>query len=346
MTSIRPHTDLAWNYVRPIEGRKQYMQFNLVAPDTYELVVLDGLPSKVVSNSDDPPNSFHTSDTFTPHSVIPNAWKYIGRLDDRITLFNGEKVLPVSIEHQVRANDYVQECWVFGIGRALPGIMIVPSRNAARLSKAQVLEKVWPSIQAANSRAEGFSQISREMTEILDFGTEYPCTDKGTMIRAKTYVKFSSEIDEIYKRFENGPAETGGRLALGVEDLGQWLQLAFMEITGNEKLEVDADLFAAGVDSLQAITIYGLIKRELDVGSGVVGQNVVFEYPSIKSLAEHLYSLRTGEKVAVKDEIAIMADLIEKYSTFPQHRPGTSKVSKETIVRHHLNLMNIRLTLI
>jgi acyl carrier protein len=333
MTSHRARDDLAWNYVRPIKACRPFMQFDLIAPNTYELVVLDGLPSKVATNSDDPPNSFHTSDTWCPHPTINDAWKYIGRLDDRITLVNGEKVLPISMEHQVRTNEYVHECWIFGIGKALPGIMIVPSAKAEGLSTTEIFETIWPSIQAANGHVEGFSQISKEMVTILDIGTEYPSTDKGTMIRAKTYVKFAEQIEDTYIRFENGPVDRAELLTLGIEELENWLANAFSEL-GVNKLDASTDLFAAGVDSLQAITVFGLIKRELDVGSAIVGQNVVFEYPSVSNLAQHLFSLRTGEDISVKDELTLMADLIEKYSTFATHQPSTSEPEKETIVSH------------
>jgi hypothetical protein len=163
MTSFRPKLDDAWNYLRPIAERKQYMLFVPCSPDAYELIILDGLPSKVVSNSDDPPKSFYTSDTWTPHPSIPNAWKYLGRIDDRITLVNGEKYLPIPFEHLVRENNLVQECWMFGIGRALPGMMIAPSEQAASLRQEEIFDRIRPSIESANARVERFSQISKHM---------------------------------------------------------------------------------------------------------------------------------------------------------------------------------------
>lgn len=80
-----------------------------VSDDLYELVVLDGYKSKVVSNSDDPPRSFHSNDLFSPHPIIPDAWKHIGRIDDRVTLVNGEKVLPLPIEGRIRSDRLVSE---------------------------------------------------------------------------------------------------------------------------------------------------------------------------------------------------------------------------------------------
>src|SRR4051794_8798126 len=105
MLSSRSSEDKAWNYLRPLPAVAKFLYFEPQGPDTYECVVLDGLPSKVVSNSSNPPNSFRTKDLFSPHPTIPNAWKYLGRSDDRVTLVNGEKVLPLPFEHQVRQNE-------------------------------------------------------------------------------------------------------------------------------------------------------------------------------------------------------------------------------------------------
>jgi hypothetical protein len=337
MTSFRPKIDNAWNYLRPIVGREQYMHFIPCGPEIYELIILDGLSSKVVSNSDDPPRSFHTSDTWIPHPSISNAWKYLGRIDDRITLVNGEKCLPIPFEHHVRENDLVKECWMFGIGRALPGVMVVPSESASSLTKKDIFDKVWPSVESANERVEGFSHVSKQMVEILPVGTEYPSTDKGTMIRAKTCQEFASRIGQVYDRFEKGFAkEDVHRLVLDVQGLQNYLIDAFIHRIGIAGVSIDTDLFAAGVDSLQAISAWGMIKREVDLGSGELRQNVVFEHPCIRSLAAHLYALRSGEIGETENELATMADLIEKYSHFQRHKPGIISVESECIVRNYV----------
>jgi hypothetical protein len=333
MTSFRPVEDKAWNYVRPLPGIGSYIRMVPVAPNTFECVVLDGLPSKVVSNCDDPPRSFRTSDLFTAHPTIHNAWKYLGRLDDRITLVNGEKVLPLSYEHQIRENELVREACVFGIGKEFPGLIIVPSEKTIGMSKEELLESLWPVIQAANSRVESFSQISQEMVKILDFGIEYPCTDKGTMIRAAFYKRFDDLINSIYVSFYTptaGTYETG--LALDHKELKSYLCAIFVDKFGIESLNDTTDFFEVGVDSLQAIAARGIMMRELDLGGKTLGQNVVFEYPSLTSLADHLFSLRTGEDMIQFDEIEVMREMIQKYSTFSPHIPGSNVVDGETIV--------------
>ncbi|ATZ47711.1 hypothetical protein BCIN_03g00210 [Botrytis cinerea B05.10] len=332
MTSFRPREDTAWNYVRPLPSCIPYIQMVQQSANTFECVVLDGLPSKVTSNSQNPPNSFKTSDLFTPHPSIPNAWKYLGRLDDRVTLVNGEKVLPITYEHQIREHELVREACVFGVGRAFPGLIIVPSEKATSIGEKALLEKLWPVVVAANSRVEKFSQISKEMVHILNAGVDYPCTDKGTMIRPAFYKKFEDLIDSMYQSFETPLDSLGGTLQLNREQLEDFLLGVFAERVGILHLKRDTDFFEAGVDSLQAIAVRGIILRELDLASGIPSQNVVFEFPNVRDLAEHLDSLRKGEVSEQKDEIKIMEELIKKHSHFEQHVPGSRIVDGETII--------------
>lgn len=85
-SSNRPVDDKYWNYLEPPPHVAPYLYWHPYAEGFYECVVLDGHGGKEVSNSDDPPNSFHTSDLFEPHPSLPNRWKFVGRIDDRITL--------------------------------------------------------------------------------------------------------------------------------------------------------------------------------------------------------------------------------------------------------------------
>jgi hypothetical protein len=333
MLSSRSPEDKAWNYLRPLPAVAKFLYFEPQGSDTYECIVLDGLPSKVVSNSSNPPNSFRTSDLFSPHPTIPNAWKYLGRSDDRVTLMNGEKVLPLPFEHQIRQNEFIREALVFGIGKSIPGILVIPSEKASALSEYELYERVWRSVESANRRVEGFSQVSREMVKILPVGTDYPCTDKGTLIRAASYKKLADVIESVYERFENGAADDKGeKLVMGAAELESYLLQAFKTKLGFDELTSTTDFFDAGVDSLQAITLWGLLKREVDLGSATLGQNVVFEYPNVKFLAEHLHALRTGIEIRQDDELEVMAELVQKYSSFADHVPGPDQVDGQVVV--------------
>lgn len=321
MLSFRDHPhDKAWNYLRPQPIPKKYIRMVPRGANTYECVVLDGLPSKTTSNSDDPPNSYYTRDTFTPHPTIPDAWKYLGRLDDRVTLVNGEKVLPIPYEHAIRQHELVKEAVVFGAGRAVPGLMVVPSQKATSLSKSEILEALLPQIELANAKAEEFGRISSEMVEILDVGTEYPRTDKDSVIRAAFVRDFAKQIDTVYERFEAPQLQLGGTTAarqLGYKELVEYLLALFRSKLGNTALQATTDFFEGGIDSRQAVVARSQILREIDIGGKPVGSNLIFEYPNVELLARYLFALRTGTTVREEDEISVMQELIRKYSKFP-----------------------------
>ncbi|KUI69374.1 Polyketide synthase HetM [Cytospora mali] len=329
MTSFRDPADTAWNYMRPLPATRDYIQMVPRGAGTFECIVTDGLASKTTSNSNDPPNSYHTRDTFTPHPTIPNAWRYLGRLDDRVTLMNGEKVLPIPYEHTIREHDLVQEAVVFGVDRAVPGLLVVPSEKATSLPKAEILKALMPNIKLANSRAEEFGRISPEMIGILDPGTEYPRTDKGTVIRAAFYKQFAQQIDDIYDRFARPQTDLH---VLEYDDLVRYLMDLFQDKMGIEELGPTTDFFEVGIDSRQAITARAQITREIDVGGRPVGSNVIFEYPNVERLAKHLYALRTGSVEAEDDEVSAMAELIEKYSKFDDREPGQITPDGETVL--------------
>jgi hypothetical protein len=105
MTSSRGPGDLAWDFVRLPAPLKPYIKFELRNPGIYELIALEGLPSKVASNR--PDGSYATKDLFTPHPSIPDAWKYFARLDDTLVLMNGEKVVPLAFEQAVTDSKWV-----------------------------------------------------------------------------------------------------------------------------------------------------------------------------------------------------------------------------------------------
>ncbi|KAI5866988.1 L-aminoadipate-semialdehyde dehydrogenase [Durotheca rogersii] len=333
MISFRNEDDKEWNYLRPLPKVAPYLRFVPTGEGLYECVVLDGLPTKVCSNSDEPPNSFHTRDTFIPHPTIPNAWKYIGRLDDRVTLVNGEKVLPIPFEHRLRQNELVEEALIFGVGKAFPGLLIFPSERARAMSRGELLDALQPALAAGNEAAEKFGRIPRDMVEVLPCGTAYPRTDKGTIIRAAAYKAFEAIIEAVYVRFEtHDDARDGARKALDHPALVAYLLDIFSREIGVKGLAEDTDFFERGTDSLMAVAARARIMREIDIGGSTLSNNVVFEHPSVRKLASHLYSLRTGKELAQVDEISLMSRLIAKYSGFPQFAPSNSKPDGEVVL--------------
>ena len=326
---IRSRDDKFWNYLRIIHHVAPYIYMKPVEDNLFECVILDGLKSKGESNSDDPPNSYHSKDLFENHPGNPDIWRYVGRLDDRVTLVNGEKVLPLPIEGRIRQEPFVKEAVVFGIDQAVPGLLVFRSSNedAVSLSDEKYIDHIWPAVQDANTRAESFSQISREMIILVAADGDCPTTDKSSIQRAQVYRKFAPEINKVYEKLDYG---LEGILELEIPQLETFI----IEIS-RAQLDIaldnaDTDFFAAGMNSLKAIQLRGLLRKNLKLGhddtNTVLSPTVIFDCGNTARLAKFLYALRTGEALQQEDEILNMSTLVKKYSTFQKHVPGDSQI--------------------
>ncbi|RFU33965.1 hypothetical protein B7463_g2378, partial [Scytalidium lignicola] len=333
MTSFRPAGDNEWSWMRLKRPVADHVLMDEISPGIYECVALDGLPSKGPSNSDYPPNSFRTRDLFIRHPDPhkSNYWKYVSRLDDRITLLNGEKVLPIPVEGHIRQSELVREAAMIGVGRTAPGLLVFKSDSAAKLTDEEYMERIWPLIEFANSTAETFGRIPKELVVILGPDAQYPRTDKGTFIRAQLYEQYADTIDEVYNNFENGEV---GTLQLDVQELETWLLNKFHDEFNVALETVESDIFAAGVDSLQTMRMWGMIKKEIDLGdsAGELSQNIVFEKGNVQGLARHLYSMRISEGDEEVDEIKVMEELIEKYSHFERVAGDLSEAERDCVL--------------
>ncbi|OMP86671.1 L-aminoadipate-semialdehyde dehydrogenase large subunit [Diplodia seriata] len=341
MSSLRPPGDTAWSYLRLPALIAPHILMDEISPGVYECVALSSLPSRgAPSNSDTPPDSFRTRDLFAAHPTQPGWWRYLARLDDRLALTNGEKVLPLPIEGAVRQCRHVAEAVVFGAGRAVPGMLVFRAgeegEGGAEMGEEEgFVEAIWGHVEGANAGAESFARIPRELVVAMPAGTEWPRTDKGTAVRQRVYDVFADVIEAAYARFErtglgDREEERGGGpplLALEVAGLEEWLLEKFRGELGAARLQsAEADVFAAGVDSLQTMRMWSLIRKTLDLGlrRDELGQNVVYEKGNVKTLARHLYALRTGEAMGQsdEDELLAMQELVDEFSAFDPHVPG------------------------
>lgn len=342
MSSLRPAGDTAWSYLRMPPHIAPHVLMDEISPGIYECVALESLPSRGPTNCADPPNSYRTRDLFTRHPTNHNWWKYLTRLDDRLTLVNGEKVLPLPIEGRVRQSLLVAEAVVFGAGRSVPGMLVFRDEEDATargMAEEAFVEAIWGDVEEANSGAESFSRVPRELVVVMPRGTSWPRTDKGTAVRQQVYEVFKDVIGEAYARFERaeeGEGEGEALLSLGIPELEEWLLERFRVDLGVGLESVDADVFAAGVDSLQTTRIWSLIRKKLDLGGKqeALSQNVVYEKGTLRALAKHLYGLRTGEDIGQSDEEELLAmqDLVEEYSFFRPHVPGTAPAPAGEVV--------------
>ena len=312
----REKGDDTWDYIRIYSNVRDSIQFEPIGNGLYEAVYLQSHPglAPCIADSDDPaPGSWHSKDVFAPHPSIPDVWKYVTRIDDRITLENGEKVLPLPMEGRIRQDELVREAVVVGVDRAIPGVLIF--RASDHLSTEEFLDAIWPSIEDANSRAESFSQITKDMVAILPSNVEYPKTDKGSIIRAQVNERFADYINEMYNSLEG---DQEGDLELDLAGIESFLKDTYKDVVGTTLESLDIDLFNAGVDSLKAIQMRRTIQKTLHLNGNHLSSNVIYEHGNFESLAKYLFSLSPGghDLSGNEDKTLVMKGLIHKYSSF------------------------------
>jgi len=325
MTSFRPREDKDWDFLRPSEQLKPYLHWEERYPGIFELCVLEGWPSKVMSNRDD--GSYATKDLFEKHPTTLDAWRYYARLDDTLVLVNGEKVNPLLVEGVARENRLVQDAVAFGSGKAKVGIFIIPS--TADLSNETVVEAVWPAIERTNASVPAFGRLSKDMIKILPAETEVRKTDKGTIIRAAFYKKFADKIEEAYE-------ETMGTTVLPKDQLIDFLRtqiLLVLALRDPAALTLDTDLFSLGMDSLQAAQVRSVVGGHVSTGEERLGQNFAFDFPTIETMSEEILRMQAGKTREERPSIEQrMQAMINKYSSFPVHQPVQNQNVGEYIV--------------
>ncbi|KAG1723799.1 putative aminoadipate reductase [Suillus lakei] len=332
MTSFRDfETDKDWNWPRakgPYMKTKvnEYLRFEPRGGDTYELFVLDGWPMKVMTNQ--PDGSYATKDLFIKHPTIPEAYKFIGRIDDTLVMVNGEKTNPVPMELTLRSSPYIADAVIFGAGRIQIGALILPTEILVKL--------VAPIVAIANAEAPSHSQLATEALVFLPYGTVIPRADKGSILRPRVYKEFESVINEAYKRLE-GDIDGYGKRQLADEAEAR---TAIRDIIGKtvdgpiDSLEDDTDLFGFGLDSLQSSRIRNTIQREIDLGGKKLSPNAVFEHPSIAQIAQLLVAMSSGNEGALvqRSPLEIVLELVKKYGSFAYpHKTGANETASSSV---------------
>lgn len=318
----------------------------------FEAVFLKTHPALRMSNSDDPPGSYHSGDIFVPHPTIANAWKYVARKDDCITLANGEKINPQAIEGILRQHSLVRDALMFGIDRLVPGMLIFKAESAASKSDEEYMLDIQSALDEANALADSFARISSDMVIVIPQNIDYPKTDKSNIIRAATYRLFEDDIGVKYQDAEKrqvGQSSINLQAPMSIPELQGHLKSLFQQLPGVTIQGVDADLFAAGVDSLQAVQVRNSILRDLNTGDAHLPANFVYDSRTISTMAARIFhmssagaqNMTTGlpnangvDGGSVADATLRMQRLIDEHRPPPYFgdRPMLSNPSEEVVI--------------
>jgi hypothetical protein len=321
-----------WNWLQLFPMVKETIGFEQRGggdSDLYECVALPKHRLNGPANRED--GSYATKDLFQKHPTDPTKWKYVGRLDDTIVLSNGEKMNPTAMENQVRLNPYVSEAVVFGAERPSLGLMVIASEQAFqdRLSEKDIIESITNDVELGNQESPAYARISNDAIIVKKYGTTWPRTDKGNVIRAAFIQKFENEIRYFYDEQERSVARSLEPLVSGrkaIEQAVREVVAAELKLEDPSAIDGSADFFSLGCDSLGAINIRRRLTRRIDTRAARLPNGLVFENPTLDAIVDHLVRLNEGQDQATRRPEHDLLVLLEKYSTF-EAKPDKSIAS-------------------
>ncbi|ETS83210.1 hypothetical protein PFICI_05086 [Pestalotiopsis fici W106-1] len=281
-------------------------------------------------------NEYDTHDLFTPHPTLADHWLYYGRADDIIVFSNGEKLNPVTIEEVVTVHPQIQGALVVGSGRFQAGLLIEPvSPPESEEKKVALMDSVWSLVSQANEDTVAHGRIARHMIALTDPTKTFPRAGKGTIQRAAALKLFEAEIGQLYEQDRVISSEDVAPLDLSSDQAAAESVLGlFRSNLGVSLPDLDSDLFAFGVDSLQVINATKLLQASVhQLGHHAIDEKLfpktIYSNPTPFRLGRYIRGLVIHDddaSLAFEDDDVqqqLMKQLTEKYTKdFTSSKPN------------------------
>jgi thioester reductase-like protein len=156
-----------------------------------------------------------------------------------------------------------------------------------------------------------------------------------SILRPACYKKFADVIQSVYDRFERGTGAPKQDIQI-LPELESFLTGLIRSAMGEKAgadLTPSTDLFSYGVDSLTATRVRNDILKQLELGDAKLGQNIVYEHPSISQLAQYILDAKQGRTGQARDVRQLMVDYVDKWSKqLVQPNPGSAPASEGQVI--------------
>ena len=265
-------------------------------------------------------NEFATKDLFTKHPSKPNLWLCMGRSDDVIVFSNGEKLNPTSMEQTLRKDPDIKEVVIVGQARFEPAALIEPA-NGKKLE--DIVNGLESFLAEANKKAPAHAKLNKNHIALTLPDKPMLRTAKGTVRRGATIKAYAEEIDHMYA---DAGAHFSTAMQLEIKDkllLSDTLQEMLAAVVGGEKLLPDQDIFSAGVDSLQVMTLVRQLRQSIaghdtGISPDLITPRIIYANPTISKIADALQQLASKKEQTFEameqDRVNKMENMLAGYS--------------------------------
>ena len=282
---------------------------------------------------------WRTKDLYRPHPTKANLWRFHGRTDDIIVLSNGEKFNPVTMEGIIQGHPLLSGALIVGQARFQAALIVEAKESTNIEDRTSLIEKIWPSIQSANTEGPDHARIYRSKIIVANREKPFQRVGKGTVIREQIVKAYASEIEAIYSDESISMNQDGIHQLDNLEDAEELKFLvraclsSILETrrassqgkgNGSPMISDQDDFFARGLDSLQTVELSHALRAGLRSSSPLPGDlswlssKTIYANPTIEVLWRAIQSrltenteAKTGDSEAQR--IGRMSAMVEKY---------------------------------
>lgn len=232
----------------------------------------------------------HLKKPVQPALTILSEWCWWSRTDDVIASPTGEKANAVPMEqHIVARNQEVGGALVAGT-RGFQGTLLIEpaiSREAGRgplttAEQAALIERVWPSIQAASTTTPAHARIDKALILVTTPDRPLIRDSNGAVQRTASAVQrtasaeqYTAEIETLHANADFGPDGDGGGgpprapalVAPDPDSIAQFVQECVSAVTSWPHEDADhhpsGTFFERGMDSAAAAQLARVLRRGL-----------------------------------------------------------------------------------
>lgn len=304
------------------------LQMSDIGDGLYELVVPRGETRAAHSVFHTYPDKqeYRTGDLFAPHPLKNGVWLYHGRLDDVIVLSNGEKFNPTSMEEIISAHPLVSRAIVVGQGRFQSAALVEPDWSAWNGGQDAFIDEIWAVVKKANESAPGYAHLMKDHIGLSSPFKPFKLTPKGTIQRRVVVSDYADEIEDLYRSSGQGDVEQIAKAATQ-NDVATYITTTVSNILTVPTIEMNVDIFALGLDSLQTLRLGQILQGALqsarpDLAAAAFNSQQLYSHPTIAQLAGYVHNLLQGQDSppapalieSDEDRAARLAELVGKYS--------------------------------
>lgn len=256
---------------------------------------------------------------------------------------NGEKTNPVSMEqHVVASNAELAGALITGAQRFQAALIIEPAAKdtLSTADAAALIERIWPSIQQANSVAPAHARVEKALILITKSDRPFLRAGKGTIQRAGSLALYADDLSSLYANAEvvadDDDVAAGPSMdPSNAEAVVRFVRETVQTVTGWDEHYGSTSFFDQGMDSLQALQLTRALRRSLQRPE--LGLPTVYNNPTISQLTAAILEQKTGSEDADKE---LMEPLLKTYEGL------LKQISKptETISGEHPDVILTRST--